>query len=188
MRRDRRRQSGRHATRRAPEGRSIPQQRVPVESRVLRPGDAEAEFEELYGQHHDAVLSHVLRLTRGDQETAEEVVKETFQRAWLDPHRRQRRAGAVRPWLLLLARAIHAERRGLPPPAAPVAEGTRTTVVAAIDSLSSVHRGVLVDLFYRGLSIEEVAVQLGVPPHTVRTRLFYAMRALRMVLQQQERT
>ncbi|GAA0799090.1 sigma factor-like helix-turn-helix DNA-binding protein [Spirilliplanes yamanashiensis] len=186
MRRDRRRQGGRHATRRTPGGRSVPQQRGPANAGpAFGPADPETEFDTLYGQHHEAVLAHVLRLTAGDEAAAREIVKETFHRAWLDPQRRRRRAGAVRPWLLLLARSIFAERRGGGETPAPAAA---TTIRAAMASLSAPHRAVLVDLFYGGLSVEEVADRLEVDPATVKARLFYAMRALRMVLQQQDRT
>ena len=47
------------------------------------------------------------------------------------------------------------------------------------------HRDILVELFYRGVSLEEAAAVRGVPVETVKSRLYYAMRALRIVLDQQ---
>jgi RNA polymerase sigma-70 factor (ECF subfamily) len=58
-------------------------------------------------------------------------------------------------------------------------------VARALDELSPVHRDVLVELFYRGVSLEEAAEVRGVPVETVKSRLYYAMRALRVVLDQQ---
>jgi RNA polymerase sigma factor (sigma-70 family) len=48
--------------------------------------------------------------------------------------------------------------------------------------LSIDHRAVLVLFQYLGLSIEEVAEALGVPAGTVRSRLHYAVRAMRAAL------
>jgi RNA polymerase sigma-70 factor (ECF subfamily) len=53
-----------------------------------------------------------------------------------------------------------------------------------MDELSATHRDVLVELFYRGVSLERAADAEGVPVETVKTRLYYAMRALRTVLDQ----
>jgi RNA polymerase sigma-70 factor, ECF subfamily len=61
----------------------------------------------------------------------------------------------------------------------------QTTVVRALDELSAVHRDILVELFYRGVSLEEAAAVRGVTVETVKSRLYYAMRALRIVLDQQ---
>jgi RNA polymerase sigma-70 factor (ECF subfamily) len=60
-----------------------------------------------------------------------------------------------------------------------------TTVLRALDDLSDVHRDILVELFYRGISLEDAADEHGVPVETVKSRLYYAMRALRVVLDQQ---
>ncbi|BFU43504.1 sigma factor-like helix-turn-helix DNA-binding protein [Krasilnikovia sp. MM14-A1004] len=60
-----------------------------------------------------------------------------------------------------------------------------TTVLRALDELSAVHRDVLVELFYRGDSLEAAAAARGVPVETVKSRLYFAMRALRAVLDSQ---
>ena len=44
------------------------------------------------------------------------------------------------------------------------------------------HREVLVECFYRGRSVAEAAVVLGIPTGTVKSRTHYAVRALRLVL------
>jgi RNA polymerase sigma-70 factor (ECF subfamily) len=54
--------------------------------------------------------------------------------------------------------------------------------------LSIDHRAVVVLHHYQGMSIDEIAEALGVPPGTVRSRLHYAMRALRSALAADART
>jgi RNA polymerase sigma-70 factor, ECF subfamily len=49
-------------------------------------------------------------------------------------------------------------------------------------SLSLPHREVLTLFFLEDMSVEEVATVLGVPPGTVKSRLYYAKRDLRNVL------
>jgi len=52
----------------------------------------------------------------------------------------------------------------------------------ALDRVSPEHREVLVELYYRGRSMAETAKELGVPPGTVKSRSYYALRALRAVM------
>jgi RNA polymerase sigma-70 factor (ECF subfamily) len=55
-------------------------------------------------------------------------------------------------------------------------------VMDALDKVSPEHREVLVQLYYRGRSVAEAAKELGVPPGTVKSRSYYALRALRAVM------
>lgn len=66
-----------------------------------------------------------------------------------------------------------------------VAAAPATTIVAAMQDLSTLHRELLVELFYGGTSLEEAAANRGVPVETVKSGLYFAMRALRAVLDQQ---
>ena len=52
----------------------------------------------------------------------------------------------------------------------------------ALRALSVEHRAVLVETFYRGRSVAEAATVLGVPAGTVKSRTYYALRALKGVL------
>jgi len=51
---------------------------------------------------------------------------------------------------------------------------------------SPAHRTVLLETFYRGGSTAMVARQLGIPNGTARSRLHYALDALRRNLQDQD--
>jgi RNA polymerase sigma-70 factor (ECF subfamily) len=171
---------------------------VPHHADLFSPGDEpsaadadEESFETLIEQHREALLGYVLRLTGGDAAEAECVVKETFYRASQEPSRLVQRTSSVRPWLVLLARTAfqdgHRTAPASPEPRCdePPAVQAETTVIRAMDNLSRVHREILVELFYRGTSLEEAAQVRGIGVDTVKSRLYYAMRALRIVLDQQ---
>jgi RNA polymerase sigma-70 factor (ECF subfamily) len=46
--------------------------------------------------------------------------------------------------------------------------------------LSPEHRAVLVETYYHGASVAQAAKTLGIPPGTVKSRTYYALRALRL--------
>ncbi len=54
----------------------------------------------------------------------------------------------------------------------------------ALSRLSPAHREVLVECFYQGRSVTEASQRLGIPPGTVKSRTHYALRALRMALEE----
>ena len=58
----------------------------------------------------------------------------------------------------------------------------RELVSAAIRHLSPAHQTVLVETFYRGGTLATVARELGIPHGTARSRLHYALHALRQQL------
>jgi RNA polymerase sigma-70 factor (ECF subfamily) len=46
------------------------------------------------------------------------------------------------------------------------------------------HRRVIVETFYRGRPYAEIAEELGVPEGTVKSRVYYGLRALRVALEE----
>jgi len=54
----------------------------------------------------------------------------------------------------------------------------------ALRRLGDAHREVLVETYYRCRPYAEVAAQLGVPEGTVKSRVYYALRALRNALEE----
>jgi RNA polymerase sigma-70 factor, ECF subfamily len=154
---------------------------------------------ELYHEHAGMLLGYVRRLVGGDTGRAEDVVQETLLRAWQHPEalRADRADGAsVRAWLLTVARhlVIDGERRRKARPRevelVPAAERAADEpafdqvlsaweVADALGSLSADHRAVIVELYYKDHSVAEAARVLGVPEGTVKSRAYYALRALR---------
>lgn len=58
----------------------------------------------------------------------------------------------------------------------------RVLMEEALLRLSAEHRDVLVALHYRRFTVSEAAVQLNVPLGTVKSRAYYAVKALRTIL------
>jgi RNA polymerase sigma-70 factor (ECF subfamily) len=57
-------------------------------------------------------------------------------------------------------------------------------VAEALSSLSRAHREVLTETVMRNRTVNEAADILGIPSDTVKTRIYYALRALRIVLEE----
>ena len=57
-------------------------------------------------------------------------------------------------------------------------------VAEAVTSLSEDHRAVLLECYFRGASVAQAAHRLGIPEGTVKSRTHYALRALRLALQE----
>jgi RNA polymerase sigma-70 factor (ECF subfamily) len=161
----------------------------------------ESAIRELCLEHTPALFRYVLGLTARDQYLAEDIVQETLLRAWQNGETLAARRGAVRPWLFTVARNIvvdrHRARRARPmevgneslAASSPVPDDldaalTSWTVQEAIRTLSRQHRAVIISLYFRGHSVAETATVLGIPLGTVKSRTYYAMRALRLALEE----
>jgi RNA polymerase sigma-70 factor, ECF subfamily len=171
-----------------------------VEDLDPRPAAAETLIRSLYEQHGRSLLAYATRLT-GDRAAAEDVVQETLLRAWKHSDDLVEGKGSVRGWLLTVARNLVIDRaraRAVRPAEVTAvvdrshggdhAEAVVNTMVVldALHQVSPEHREVLVELYYRGRSVTEAATTLGVPPGTVKSRSFYALRALRDVMGEPE--
>jgi RNA polymerase sigma-70 factor (ECF subfamily) len=164
-------------------------------------GDADDELlRTLQAEHGDALFAHAMRLVGGDRQRAEDLVQETLVRAWQHPDALDPAKGSVRAWLFTTCRnlAIDAWRRRSvrvgevftdAPPERPAVDETERVVESwvvaeALSRLSQQHREVLVECYYRGRSVAEVAEQLGIPAGTVKSRTYYALRSLKLVFQE----
>jgi len=161
--------------------------------------DAEKGIDLLYRLHRGPLFSYLVRLTHGDHGLAEDIVQETLLRAWRHLQQHPTDVAKFRPWLYTVSRRIRVDviraRKARP------AELTLTdlgglptsdddierliadlTVREALAALPPEQRIVLVEQYYRGRTAREVAAALGIPVGTVKSRTFYALRALRQYL------
>jgi len=152
--------------------------------------DLEVAFE----RHRRELHVHCYRML-ASYDDAEDAVQETFLRAWRHLPRLLADGRPLRPWLRRVLRhvMIDADRlarshRETPHDTMPV-EGAvdggydslldRGLLAVALRELSPAHREVLVQTYYRDAPADRVAALLGVPVGTVRSRLHYALRAVR---------
>ncbi|WP_040407625.1 sigma-70 family RNA polymerase sigma factor [Amycolatopsis nigrescens] len=153
----------------------------------------------LHDEHAAALWSYALKLTGGDRARAEDVVQETLLRAWRHPRVLDQSEGSARAWLFTVARritidgwrsaAVRSEVSTDLTPEIPLPDGTERAlqgwlVAEALGELSSAHREVLVLCYFHGFSVAEAAGRLGVAEGTVKSRTHYALRALRLVLEE----
>jgi RNA polymerase sigma-70 factor (ECF subfamily) len=140
------------------------------------------------------MLAYATALTR-DRAAAEDVVQEALVRAWRHADSLVNGKGSVRGWLLTVVRNIVTDQiRARKARPTEVAEGpveaaieddhaervvNSMVVVDALSTLSAEHREVLEQIYLRGSTVAEAAKTLGIPPGTVKSRAFYALRALR---------
>ncbi|MBA2441326.1 MAG: sigma-70 family RNA polymerase sigma factor, partial [Rubrobacter sp.] len=142
----------------------------------------------------------------GDRGLAEEVVQETFVRAWQSRERFDAGRGSRRTWLFAIARnlMIDAVRKRNARPSGPLADDpddreqnptdmaedpteralTEMQMSEALERLSEDHRRVILEVYYRGRPYGEVAGEIGVPAGTLRSRTYYALKALRLTLEE----
>ena len=151
----------------------------------------------LKAAHEAPLLGYVERLT-GDYQQAEDIVQETFVRAWRAAPALASRDGSLRPWLYRVARNLatdlHRAHRARPRQAtldgAPEMPGLDQAeralqvhlIVDGLRALRSEHRVTIVEVYFRGRSIAETAALLDVPAGTVKSRCYYGLRALRREL------
>jgi RNA polymerase sigma-70 factor, ECF subfamily len=161
--------------------------------------DDDALLRTLHDQHAGALWAYVVGLTNGDRAQAQDVVQETMLRAWRNPKVLEQASGSARGWLFTVAKRIviddwrtarsRRERVTDELPEHPVGDEAEKTVdrhvvMAALQKLSAEHRAVLHECYFRGSSVGEAALALGIPAGTVKSRTHYAMRALKLALEE----
>jgi RNA polymerase sigma-70 factor, ECF subfamily len=156
----------------------------------------ERDVREAYAAHSGELYGFAVR-SLGDTGLAEEAVQETFLRAWRAGDRFDPQIGSLRTWLFAIlrnvvidlgrARAVRpvVAEGGIEPAVEPFDEALLAwQVEEAMRRIGDQHRRVLVETYYRGRPYAEVAEELGVPEGTVKSRVYYGLRALRVALEE----
>jgi RNA polymerase sigma-70 factor (ECF subfamily) len=156
-------------------------------------------MQRLHDDHAGALWGHCLRLTNHDRARAEDVCQETLLRAWRNASLLDESQGSVRAWLFTVARNIVIDeartkraRSEIPMGELPEPGGNddseqllMTWIVAdAVTQLSPEHRAVLQETYFKQHPVAEAARRLGIPEGTVKSRTHYALRALRLALEE----
>lgn len=160
--------------------------------------DHAALLSAVHATHAPALQRYVARLTN-DSALAEDIVQESLLRLWKNTRLLEGDELSARRWLFTVARNLviddarsahhrHEFATDLLPERASADETdaalTKWLVQDAMKSLTLEHRQVIVGAYHLGMSVADLAEQAGIPPGTVKSRLHYALKALRLALQE----
>ncbi len=168
----------------------------------LRPSAADHDFRLVVEEHAPAVRAY-LRRRVADAGRAEDLTQEVFLRAWRHADRYDSARTDLRGWLFAIARNLVIDTYrsdgarprtsageeilvGLPAPDEIDAAVSAWAMADALRRLTPAHRDVLLCLYYRRWTLAETATHLDVAIGTVKSRSTYALRALRLVLEEME--
>jgi len=156
----------------------------------------ERDVREAYAAHGGELYGFAAR-SLGDAGLAEEAVQETFLRAWRAGERFDPQLGSLRTWLFAILRNVvidlsraRAARPGVTdggtePSVEPLEEALHAwQVEEAMRRIGEQHRRILVETYYRGRPYAEVAAELSIPEGTVKSRVYYGLRALKVALEE----
>ena len=165
----------------------------------------QVQFEALVNAYSTDLFRYA-RWLCGDASVAEDLVQETYMRAWKALHK-LRDTKAAKSWLITILRREHLRRfsrkhydtiswedcdeaqvdtqfnGGNPLPDLAETVATNSSLQQALDALPLSHREPLLLQVLGGYSCEEIAHELGIKTNAVMTRLFRARQQLRQQLE-----
>lgn len=153
-------------------------------------------FEDLVAVMERPLLYYATKLT-GNAETALDVLQDVWMKAFREI-RRLKDPGALRPWLYRITHGIAVDRirkhisRERAEEAHAVGfqesadfafvEDDAAAIHEALNELASKHQEVLVLYFLENFSLAEIAMVVGSSEGTVKSRIYYAKRAMKEIL------
>ena len=184
--------------------RFLPRRRGAAEPRLSR----DEGLREAYTAHGAELYRFALR-SLDDRGAAEDVVQETFLRAWRGSERYDPSLSTLRTWLFSIARNVvidHFRTAAVRPWHRQVVDVTDSDHLAevtpdaserllrgwiveeALRRLGEDHRQALVETYLADRPYADVAAELGIPVSTLRSRVFYGLKALRVIMDEMEVT
>jgi RNA polymerase sigma-70 factor (ECF subfamily) len=161
---------------------------------LIAQGDKDA-MQVLFGRHNVRVFRFLMRLVDGEA-TAQDLVSEVFIEVWRNAGQFEARS-QVATWLLGIARhkALSARRRRSTEeldddaieliedpsdnPEVTLQKTERSEILRdCLEQLSPAHREIIDLVYYHERTIDDVAEIIGIPPNTVKTRMFYARKRI----------
>ncbi len=171
--------------------------------------DTFSSIEELHERYAGPLYLYAWRRL-GDRQAAEETVQDALVRAWQHAERFDPERGSLSSWLFTITRNLtndHLRRRDHRPVETALAEATpsgeeataltdgdidRTLeawqLAEALGALSDEHRLAIIEVHYLGFTVREVAERHGIPEGTVKSRVYYGLRNLRLRLEEKGMT
>ena len=169
--------------------------REPAQTEVL-------DVRAAYAAHGPELYRFALRQL-GDGGAAQDVVQEVFLRAWRAADSFDPQLASLRTWLFAIARNVvvdEARRFAVRPWQRELTDGTDLppdpgantdeslvdawVVEEALRRIGAEHRAAIVQTHLRGRPHAEVAAELGIPVGTLRSRVFYGLKALRLAMEE----
>lgn len=171
---------------------------APGHQQISHDDGCERFVQALYRQHGNLLMRYAARLLGGDWHRAEDLVQEAYARAWRHSAMFGGDIDKARPWLFTVVRNLvidhHRACRTRPvetqlsdmsePVFADETDRVLTArvVADALAELPRQQREVVTLMYFSGYTVNQAAERLGIPPGTVKSRSFYAMRELRRLL------
>jgi RNA polymerase sigma-70 factor (ECF subfamily) len=148
---------------------------------------------------HGGELYGFARRSLKSPENADDAVQETFSRAWRSRSRFDATLGSLQTWLFTIERRVilDVSTRQVKNKTFPLDQGNDPSsedhiekamlgwqMESALKRLDPEHRMVVTELYFNGRSGKEVAELFGLAEGTVRSRAFYALRMLRLLMEE----
>lgn len=167
--------------------------------RQKRPRALEAAIDQ-YGAYVATVIRNVLGAA-GNMEDVEELASDVFFTLW--KHGEQVTEGKLKPWLAAVARnrakdLLRKRRNTLPmdedvlaisaetPEEQTLAEERKQELFSAVESMGEPDREIFLRFYYMFQTMEEIAMRLGIPIGTIKTKLHRGRKRLKEILEEQE--
>ncbi len=165
---------------------------------------SEADVRLAYDAHGGELYRYAVRAT-GDEGSSQDIVQEVFLRAWRSADRFDPELASLRVWLFAIARNAmidHARASAVRPWEAngqdvsatdaangkvedPIEHLMRSWMVQeALQRISDQHRTAIVETHLKERPYAEVAAEQGIPIGTLRSRVFYGLKSLRVALEE----